>query len=234
MERNDAAGPENAAPAEREALVARERAADERSRLADERERWADEREAAANQRERKADQREAVANAREQEADRRETAATEREQQIGKREQDLEEHGRVLGAAVDGLEQRVVDAIEQSRALLELSGQRLNRQEAGVKRARAHRERQQAEVSRATAETERKIADWLPDPSSLTERGTVLREQARRAIQAFASNEEEAARLFQDLAARNPEHREEYLDAAQHARTSARSAREVLSLFTD
>jgi hypothetical protein len=233
MERKDAAGPDNAGSAQREAVVAREHAADERSRLADERERRADERETAANQRELRADQREAVADAREHEADRRETAATGREQQIETREHELEEHGRVLGAAVDGIEQRVLDAIERSRALLDLSGQRLSRQEAGVRREQAHRERQQAEVSRAVAETEQKLDDWLPDPSSLTERRTVLRKQARHAIQAFVSNEEETARLFQDLAARNPEHREEYLDAAQQARTSARSAREALSRFT-
>lgn len=234
MKGKNPAGPQNAVSTEREALAARERAADERDRLAGERERRADAREAIANQREREADEREAVANAREQEADRREAAAAGREQQVDEREQALEEHGRMLGAAVEGLEQRMLDTIQRSRDLLALSAQRLNRQEAGVKRAQAYRERQQAEISRATADTEQKLSAWLPDPSSLTERGQALRSQARSAIQTFASNEEEAARLYQDLAARNPDRRKEYLDRAEHARTSARSAREISKSLTD
>lgn len=183
---------------------------------------------------ERKADERETLADGREQQADRREAAATEREQQVDKREQELQKHGRVLGAAVEGLEQRLLDTIERSRALLALSEQRLNRQEAGVRRAQAHREREEAEITRATAETEQRLSDWLPDPRSLTERGQSLRKQARLALQAFASSEEQAARLHQDLAARNPGRRQEYLNAAEQARTSARSTRETLKKFTD
>jgi hypothetical protein len=232
MKSTDDAEPQGAASAEREALVARERATDERERLADERDHRADEREAVADKRERKADQREALADAREREADRREALATEREQQVEEREQALKDHGRVLGAAVESLEQRMLETIERSRELLALSAQRLNRQEAGVKRTQAHRDRQQAEVSRSSAETERKLADWVPDPTSVTKRGEALRKKARLAIQAFAANEEEAARLSQDLAARDPERREEYLGEAEQARTSARSAREVLRKF--
>jgi hypothetical protein len=234
MEGSDAAGPERAVPAEREALVARERAADERDRLADERQRQADDRDTIANQRERRADEREAHADTRDGEADRREAVATEREQQLSQREQAVEDHGRTLNAAVEGLEQRMLDTIERSRALLALSAQRLNRQEAGVKRAQAHRERQQAEISRAAAGTERRLADWMPDPSSLTERAESLRKHARLAIQAFAASEEETARLYQDLAARHPEHRAEYLDLAQQARTTAQAARVAQRGFAD
>lgn len=233
MESKGAAEPQRAASAERDALADRERAADERSRLADARERRADEREAVANQRERKADERETLADTRDREADAREAAATERDRQAEEREQAREEHGRALGAAVEGLQQRMLDTIERSRALLALSEHRLNRQEAELRRAQAHRERQQAEISRASAETERKLADWLPDPSSLTVRRRNLGKQARLAIQAFVSNEEQTARLYQDLAARHPERREEYLGQAEHARTSARSARDALGRFT-
>lgn len=233
MESKDAAGQENAASAEREALVARDQAADERGRLADDRDSRADERETTANSRESQADDRETDADAREREADRREAAATERERTVDERERALQEHGRKLGAAVDGLEQRMLETIERSRELLALSGERLNRQEAGVDRAKLRRERQQAEISRASSETERNLADWLPEPSSLAERGVVLRKRAIAAMQAFASNEEDAARLYQDLAAKHPERREECLREAEKARTSARSAREVLRRFT-
>jgi len=233
MEGNHAGEPGEAASAGSEALVAREHAADERDRMAGDRDLRADERETAANQREQQADDREALADAREREADRREAAATERERKVEEREREFEEHGRALGAAVAGLEQRMIDTIERSRALLALSGERLDRQEEGVRRAQARRERQQAEVSRAAAETERKIADWMPDPNSLGERSKALRKRALAAMQEFASNEEETARLFQDLAASNPERREEFLDGAERARTSARSAREVLKRLT-
>lgn len=101
------------------------------------------------------------------------------------------------------------------------------------MKRQRAHRQRQQAEVSRAAAESERKLTGWLPDPGPLAERGKVLRRRVLASMRALASNEEEAARIFQDLAASNPNRRAEYLDQAEHARTSALSAREVLARFS-
>jgi ribosomal protein L17 len=134
----------------------------------------------------------------------------------------------------VGDLQERVLETIERSRELLDLSAHRLNREEAAVRRVQAHQERQQAEVSRASAETERKLADWAPDPSDLIARGKALRKRAQDAVDAFASNEDEAARLYQDLAARYPERRGQYLREAEHARRAARSARDFLSEIAD
>jgi hypothetical protein len=79
----------------------------------------------------------------------------------------------------VDTLQQRTLETIERSRALLALSAERLNRQEAAVGRAEARRGRQQAEVERASAESERDLAGWLPDPGKPIERAEALRKQA-------------------------------------------------------
>lgn len=60
------------------------------------------------------------------------------------------------------------------------------------------------------------------------------LRKQTLAAMEAFAANAEEVARLHEDLTARHPERREEYQRTAEQARTMARKARETLRTFTD
>ncbi len=229
-----AAGPGNAMSAQRETLTGCERAADERQRLADQRERRADERERIASGREAVADERERQADQREREADRREAALTERQREIDERERELDRRGRVLGEAVETLAQRTLETIERSRALLALSGQRLNRQEAAVMRVEAHRERHQAEIDRGAAEGERVRAAALPDPGKAIERAKALRKQALAAMEAFAANEEEIARVHEQLAARRPERRDEFRHTAELARTMARRARDLLGAFTE
>jgi hypothetical protein len=220
MESRKAAEPRNTASAEHEALAARERTADERERMAGE-------REAAADERERKADQRE-------RDADRREAVLTQRQQEIDERERELDRRRRALGEAVETLEQRTLETIERSRALLALSGQRLNRAEASVMRTQARRERHQADIDRAAAETEREWVAMLPDPGESIERAKTLRKKVLAAMEAFAANEDEAARVHEQLAAMRPEHRGEYRRTAERARTVARRARQVLGTFAD
>ena len=234
------AEPGNAGSARREAEAAHESAADEREQVADERQRQAEERERAADQRERTADQREALddererrADERERRADEREAAAAERQREIDERERELVERTRRAGVAIETLEQRTLEAIARSRALLELSGEHLNRQEAAVRRGQASRGRHQAEADRASAESERAVTGWLPDPAKLIEHGVALHQQARTVIEALAATEDEIARLHEALAARHPERREEYLGTAEQARASARRAREILRRLT-
>ncbi|MGE5286681.1 MAG: hypothetical protein ACM3ML_05655, partial [Micromonosporaceae bacterium] len=81
---------------------------------------------------------RDRAADERERRADDRETRADEHERKADERQRELDERARRLGAAVASLEQRTLETIERSRALLGASGQRLNRQEAAVKRALA------------------------------------------------------------------------------------------------
>lgn len=120
-------------------------------------------------------------------------------------------------------LEQRTLETIARSRALLEGSGERLKRREAAVRRSQARRGRQQAEAGRASGETERDLAAWLPDPSQPIERSQALRQQAITAIEALAENEEEIARIHKELAASRPGRRDEYRKLAQPAGTRRR-----------
>lgn len=184
---------------------------------------------AASAQPEALADQRERKADEREREADRREAALTRRQQETDERERALQERARRLGADFLTLEQRTLAAIKRSRALLALSEQRLDRREPAVKQVAAGRDRHQAEV----AASEREQAARLPDPSKRIERAKVLRKWALATFEAFAANEEEIARIHEELAARRPERRDEYQCVAEQARAAARRARAVLRAFT-
>jgi hypothetical protein len=130
-------------------------------------------------------------------------------------------------------LEQRALETVERSRASLALSGQRVDRHEAAVRRAQAYRERRQAELGRAVAEVEREHAAVRPDPSEAVERARVLGEQAMAAMEALADNEDQIAHIHEGLAARRPERRDEYRRTAEQARTAARRAREIVRRFT-
>ena len=228
-------------PAERELAVdEREAELDERQRqadrasLADEREHTADAREQAADVREHTADERERTADAREHAADKREADLDERQRQLDERERRLDEQAQRTGAAVDDLQQRVLASIAQSRALLARSSQRLDRQEAGLRRVATYGERRQAEISRESAETERRLVSALPDPSKVVDQAREIRMRARHAVQAFASAQEEIARINEQLAVRLPDYRDEYQRTAEQARETARKALDVLPELTD
>jgi hypothetical protein len=222
------------APAERELAVdERQREAD-RASLADEREYTADERERQADARERTADAREQTADNREQTADDREAQLDERQRQLDERERSLNERAQRNGVAVDDLQQRVLANIERSRALLARTAQRLDRQEAGLRRAANYGEREQAEISRESAEVERRLVSALPDPSKAVDWATETRARARNAIASFAAAQEEIARINEQLAARLPDHHDEYQRIAGQARETARKALEVLPVLTD
>lgn len=212
----------------------RERAAEERQLRADEQERLADERVRRADERERLSNKREHLADEREREADRRESALDQRQREADERERELNESGRQLGLAVASLELRTLETIKRSRALLEASGHRLDRQEAAVHRTQARRGRQQVEINRASARPERGLTAWLPDPSKPVERAKALRKQVLAAIEAFAANEEEIARIHEEIAAYRPGRRDDYRRTAEQACSTARKAREVLHSLTD
>jgi hypothetical protein len=127
-----------------------------------------------------------------------------------------------------------VLANIARSRALLARSAERLDRQEAGLRRAAHSRERQQAEVNRESAEAERRLVSSLPDPGRAVEWASEVRTRARNAIEAFAGAQEEIASINEQLAARLPDHRDEYQRTADQARDTARTARDVLPVLTD
>ncbi len=158
--------------------------------------------------------------------------ALPDRERAAGERERELDERGRRLGSAIQALEQRTLATIERSRALLEASGRRLDRQQSAVNRAAARRDREQADAGRASAEAERAQTGSLPDRAKPIDRARALRAQALAAIEAFAANEDEIARVHEDLAAGSLSHRDEYRQVAEQARRTARRAREILRAF--
>jgi len=207
-----AAEPGNPVSGQLEALAARDRAADDRQfvadqrqGLADERDRQADEREHEANRREAQADERDHQADEREHEANRREAQTDERDRRADEREWSLDETARKVGQPPDARAQSHVEAIARARGLLALSGQRLDRQEAGAARARALQDRQQAAAGRASVAAEQDLAAWLPDPGTLIERGEAQRQRAVTAVQAFAGIQDQVARLHEELASRHP-----------------------------
>lgn len=177
--------------------------------------------------------EREVRAGEREWLAGERERAADLREAELDEPEQDLLERSRQLRKAVEDLEQRALAAIGRSRTLLARGGKRLDRQDETVRRQQARRDRQQADIDRASAGTGRSLATWLPSPGPAIERSRQLWQQARAAIETFAASEEQIARLQEDLAASQPGRRDEYRRVAEHARATARKAREILRFDT-
>jgi hypothetical protein len=159
----------------------------------------------------------------------RAERAAGERERAAGERERKLG-----LDAEAEAEEQQTLEAIRRARDLLALSAERLSRQEARVQRARAGRARDQAEINRESAEGARGLAALQRDPTAAIQRSVALGRQARAAIESFAASEDRIARIHEELAASNPDRREEYQRIAEKAREGARRAREALRTFPD
>ncbi len=163
--------------------------------------------------------------------ADERERAADERERKADERERARD---RTRGVDAEAEEQHTLESIDRARDLLALSAERLRRQEARVQRARAGRAREQDEINRESAEGARGLAALQRDPTAAIQRSEALRRQARKAIENFAASEDRIARIHEELAASNPDRREEYQRIAQKAREGARRARETLRKFTD
>ena len=59
------------------------------------------------------------------------------------------------------------------------------------------------------------------------------MREQAVAAMEALAAREDEIARIYEELAGRPPERRDDYRHTAEKARAGARRARELGRAFT-
>jgi hypothetical protein len=202
-------------------LDQRERAADRREVLADWRECTADWREHEADWRERRADWREHTADEREALADQREDAADEREEQI--RELIGELRGLVTGAHRDALE-----AIERSQTLPWASASRVGRREEAGKRADARSRREQAAITRAAARSERQLARPSLARQELSGQATAMRARLSATAFALAAIEDNAAYLFDQLAAGRPERGSAYQQRAEEARGGARRARAI------
>jgi hypothetical protein len=171
------------------------------------------------------ADQGGRKAVVREALADRREREADEREEQMRALIGEL--RGLVTGVHRDALE-----AIESSLGLLSASAESFQRGEEAVKRAAARRHREEAATARA--QDERQRADSPPARQGPAKRATEVRNRLSATIAAFAVAEDNAARIFDQLAASRPEHASAYQDKAQHARDAADRARELSRELAD
>jgi hypothetical protein len=200
--------------------------ADRRERTATVREALADLREHEADQREREADQRDHEANEREATADQREHKANDREEQM----QALIAELRVL---VTGAHQDALEAIERSLALLSSPADAFQRSEEAVKRTAARRRRTEAANTRAAAQDKRQRAT----PAAGRGVGGQVREIRTRlgdTVAAFAEAEDNAARIFDQLAVSHPESAGAYQHRAQQARDAAGRAREISRQLAD
>jgi len=184
------------------------------------REAFADLREREADQREREADQREALANRREREAD-------ERDEQMQALIGEL--RGLVTGAQRDALA-----AIEGSLELLSVSADSFQRSEEAVKRAAARRSREEATIARAAAQDERQRAYSAPARQGLIRQAREIRTRLSATVAVFATAEDNAARIFDQLATSHPERTSAYQRKAQQARDAADRAREISRQLTD
>ena len=185
-----------------------------RDRKAVVREAFADQREREADQREREADQREALANRREREADQRDE---QMQALIGE-----------LRSLVTGAQRDALAAIEGSLELLSVSADSFQRGEEAVQRAAARRRREEAAIARAAAQAERQRADSPPAGQGFIRQARELRTRLSATVAAFAAAEDNAAGIFDQLAASHPERAGEYQRRAQQARDAADRAREL------
>ncbi|MHB1877303.1 MAG: hypothetical protein ACYCPF_20890, partial [Streptosporangiaceae bacterium] len=161
-----------------------------------------------ADERERRVDERELQADERELQADERQRKADERQRKADERERRIDDWGRRSGLEVETLHQRTLEAIDRARELLALSAERLNRQEATVRRDQKGRERDQAEIDRASADARRAMSALPPDPSRPIEQATGHLERAVRALSDLAGSRDAACQAYEELAALTPDRR--------------------------
>ena len=196
--------------------------ADEREALADERDRKADQRDALADERDRKANQREALADERDRKANQREALADEREKH-------LDELAQKVGVQAVSHVRQSHEAIERSRTILSASRDRLDHNEATLRRAQVSSQSGQARSDRvargeeagfpatlrvtmtlmeAIARTERDMAGTLQDMAAHSEGKKAARRHKLAADAVQGAHEADKRReQLQQLAAHWSEH---------------------------
>jgi len=82
-------------------------------------------------------------------------------------------------------------------------------------------------------ADSKRERAVGRLSPGEVIGQTRILREKGMAAMEALAANEEEIARLHDELANTRPDRRDEYQRTADQARIAACKAREIVRKFT-
>ena len=184
-------------------------------------------------EREQRLEEREHQADAREREADEREREADEREERLAERAARLRQHSVELRARMISTRGQAEQAVEQSKAVLDASRDRVRRAEAVLNRAYARDARERANLARAVQRGEQPPGRQLVDATGLADRVSELRERTAAAAAQLANSEELVARVHDELAARDPGN-PDYQRLARQAREAARWARETQRRFTE
>ncbi|MGW5868620.1 hypothetical protein ACWFRJ_41460 [Streptomyces sp. NPDC055239] len=106
-------------------------------------------REPGADEQRRMADKREAIADERETIADRREAAADARQDQLAAEGTSLDARARAAGDSAARIQQRSYEQIDRIQGLLTASQERLDRNNAGLRRSDAKSQREQEAIDR-------------------------------------------------------------------------------------
>ncbi len=167
-------------------------------------------------ERERRLADRGDRAAGREREADERETY-----------ERQLRKHAAELRASGASLREQAEQAVEQAKAVLEASQDRVRRAGAGLRQAHVSAAPEQASVAGRAEPGNRHPFPRQREFAGLADRVSALRRRTAVAAARLASAEEEAARIFDEPAAREPGH-PEHKRLASEARETMRRAREA------
>ncbi len=189
-----------------------------RGRQPDERMRRLEERERQVAEREREADERE-------READNREERLEERGARLRQQAAELRAHGR-------NVRERAVQAVEGANTALDASQDRMRRAEAALGRAYARAARERASTARSMKRGEHQPPLPQREFTGLADHVSELRERTAAAAARLAVTEEQVARVYDELAARDPGNRE-YERRANEAREAMRRARETARKYS-
>ena len=187
-----------------------------------------------AYEREAEADERETQADEREREADQRERKADQRESRADNREKEIDRLAGEFGFHLPSATRRAFEVLDRIRARLGSAGDQVDRSEAALRRAVASAERGQTEINREVAQSERNLAREAPAAGDSVEYAKVLRKSLTALAADLAETEEEAARMYDEQAARQPEDSGELGRAAAEARRRAQQANDIVRMASD
>jgi hypothetical protein len=154
---------------------------------------------------------------------------AGDRGHPAGAGESDWDTSARDLHGYASAASQRTREEISRSAALAAASREHITRSNEALARLAANME-QQATIAKAAAQAfQHPIHD-----QEQAERYQASRKRLHAAGTALAEAEEEAARIYDRLAAEHPAHVSDFRSTAEAARDAARRAREIASQLSD
>jgi len=131
------------------------------------------------------------------------------------------------LRARAASVREEAAQAVAQAEIVLDACRDRVRRAEAALNRAYAGAARERANVARSVKRGEQRPEPQQRDFTDMADRASALRQRTAAAAAGLAKTEEQAARVLDELAARdpgNPEHKR----LANEAREAMRRARET------